>query len=113
MSENRLIDIRLIGRLKTLKKVNLSNNSIDSVERKFNFRRKCFLLLKEKFVHFSALKSLTDLLSLNVASNNIDNLSPLIHCRSLEFLDASDNSLRQIEDFSQLNSLKVIFRLKS
>jgi len=87
ISQNRLIDIRLLSRLKTLEKLNLSHNSIDSVE---------------------PLKTLINLTILNVSSNNIVSLSPLSSCVALKSLDASDNSIRQIDDFSHLKSLKLL-----
>jgi Leucine-rich repeat (LRR) protein len=54
-----------------------------------------------------ALKMLSNLIILNIASNNITSLAPLNACHALQSLDASDNSLRQIDDLSQLLSLKV------
>lgn len=52
ISQNRLIDIRLLSRLKTLEKLNLSHNSIDSVERKIYFSSFLFFDIK-KFYSFS------------------------------------------------------------
>ncbi|CAF0982923.1 unnamed protein product [Adineta ricciae] len=87
ISHNRLIDIRLIGRLRTLQKLNLSNNSLDSID---------------------ALKSLPNLVMLNIASNNIHSIGVLNACHSLQSLDVSDNSIRLIEDLSYLTKLKYL-----
>jgi len=64
-----------------------------------NFQNKFFLL--------SGLKTLQNLVMLNIAGNNIQSISALNTCHSLQSLDASDNSIRQIEDLSHLTSLKV------
>ncbi len=44
---------------------------------------------------------------LNIAGNNIQNIGALNTCPSIQSLDASDNSIRHIEDLSHLTSLKV------
>ncbi|CAF1606036.1 unnamed protein product [Rotaria magnacalcarata] len=87
ISHNRLIDIRLVGRLKTLQKLNLSNNSLDSID---------------------CLKTLPNLVMLNISSNNILNIGALNACHSLQSVDASDNSIRHIEDLSHLTTLKYL-----
>ncbi len=43
----------------------------------------------------------------NISNNNIQNISALNTCHSLQSIDASDNAIRQIEDLSHLTSLKV------
>ena len=48
---------------------------------------------------------------LNVASNNIHSIGVLNTCHSLQSLDASDNSIRLIEDLSHLTTLKVRSRV--
>lgn len=53
------------------------------------------------------LKTLQSLVILDISSNNIQNLSALNSCHALQSLNASDNSIRQIEDLSRLSSLKV------
>lgn len=55
----------------------------------------------------SACRTLEHLTMLNISHNNVSTLSPLNHCRSLESLDASFNLIRNIDDLSQLTSLKV------
>jgi Leucine-rich repeat (LRR) protein len=44
---------------------------------------------------------------LNVSNNNISSIAALNTCYALQSLDASGNSIQQIEDLSQLASLKV------
>ncbi len=45
---------------------------------------------------------------LNISNNNIGTIAVLNTCHALQSLDASENSIQQIEDLSQLTSLKVI-----
>lgn len=44
---------------------------------------------------------------LNIAHNNIASIAALNACHALQSLDASENVLQQIEDLSNLKSLKV------
>jgi Leucine-rich repeat (LRR) protein len=44
---------------------------------------------------------------INISNNNIQNIAILNTCHALQSLDASDNSIQQIEDLSHLTSLKV------
>lgn len=67
-----------------------------------------FILSIYLFVFILGLKTLQNLVILNISSNNIQDLSALNSCHLLQSIDASDNSIRHIEDLSQLTSLKVI-----
>jgi hypothetical protein len=54
MSHNRLIDIRLVSRLKTLQKVNFAHNSLDSIDRKsLNYCQSQVLYVLLSYVLFS------------------------------------------------------------
>ncbi|CAF3094377.1 unnamed protein product [Rotaria sp. Silwood2] len=108
ISDNRLIDIRLIGRLKTLQKLNLSNNSLDSIDCNKKNKRKQKLFSYIEYFLFLGLKTLQNLVILNISGNNIQNIGALNSCHSLQSLDASDNSIRHIEDLSHLTSLKYL-----
>lgn len=44
---------------------------------------------------------------INISHNHIGTLAPLNSCRLLQSLDASFNAIQQIDDLSQLTSLKV------
>ena len=44
---------------------------------------------------------------LNIANNHIRTVAALDHCRALQSLDASSNSIQQLEDLSHAVSLKV------
>jgi len=44
---------------------------------------------------------------LNISNNNLHSIAVLNSCHALQSLDASGNSIQQIEDLSHLTSLKV------
>jgi Leucine-rich repeat (LRR) protein len=44
---------------------------------------------------------------LNISNNEIHSIAVLNTCHALQSLDASENSIHQIEELSQLTSLKV------
>ena len=48
---------------------------------------------------------------LNISNNNIGTIAVLNTCHALQSLDVSENSIQQIEDLSQLTSLKVIYKI--
>lgn len=49
---------------------------------------------------------------LNVSNNNLHSIAMLNSCHTLQSLDASGNSIQQIEDLSHLTSLKVKYNYK-
>ena len=53
------------------------------------------------------LGTLQNLVMLNIANNNIRTIAALDNCRALQSLDASSNSIQQLEDLSHAVSLKV------
>jgi Leucine-rich repeat (LRR) protein len=44
---------------------------------------------------------------LNISNNNLHTIAALNSCHALQSLDASENSIQQIDDLSHLTSLKV------
>ena len=44
---------------------------------------------------------------LNISNNNLHTIAALNSCHALQSLDASGNSIQQIDDLSHLTSLKV------
>ncbi|CAF4506209.1 unnamed protein product, partial [Rotaria sp. Silwood2] len=87
ISHNRLVDIRLLNRLRSLQKLNLSYNLIESID---------------------YLRTLQNLVMLNISNNNIHSIAILNACHALQSLDASENAIQQIEDLSQLTALKYL-----
>ncbi|CAF3296177.1 unnamed protein product [Rotaria sp. Silwood2] len=87
ISHNRLVDIRLLNRLRSLQKLNLSYNLIESID---------------------CLRTLQNLVMLNISNNNIHSIAILNACHALQSLDASENAIQQIEDLSQLTALKYL-----
>lgn len=102
IAHNRLDDIRLLSRLRSLQKLNLSYNRIDSIDRKSNFRR-----FSNALFFRLALRNLQNLVLVNLSNNNIFSIAALNACPLLQSVDASCNAIQQIDDLSRLTSLKV------
>ena len=76
-----------VARLYSLRVLNLSHNSIFSIE---------------------GLKDMKHLSSLNLAGNNIKNIEHLSHNMMLELVDLSDNAISTIPDLSYLRQLRKL-----
>ena len=109
VSHNRLTDIHLLHRLRSLQKLNLSHNQIDSIDCKTDIS---FFGI-DTFPSISGLRSLQNLVMLNISNNNLHSIGVLNFCPALQSLDASGNAIQQIEDLSHSTSLKVKRRGKN
>ena len=103
---NKITVISGLADLRFLKVLDLSNNLIQSIQGldKLNIRE--LNLEGNKLTTLDGLSSLEKLTSLNVSKNEIESLAPLRNCRSLSYIDASDNRILQIKEVSALKYLE-------
>ena len=103
---NRITVISGLADLRFLKILDLSNNLIQSIQGLENLNIRELNLEGNKLTTLDGLTSLEKLTSLNVSKNLIESLAPLRNCRSLSYIDASDNRILQIKEVSALKNLE-------
>ena len=95
-----------------LEMLNASNNLFINVSDFLRFNSLVYLdLSHNKLTSLYCIDMLTNLKTLIVAENNLEDIEPLIECKKLKVLDLSNNKLSHL--FECLNTLKHLRKLKN
>lgn len=106
----RLSDITLLGKMASLRKLELRDNHIEDLTPISNLRRLTELDIREnKFDNIEALETLTRLKELNLRDNKIESLEPIKYLSRLTYLNIhSDSDITSLEPISHLVNLETL-----
>lgn len=109
-NDTRLSDISLVGKMASLRKLNLRDNDIDNLSPISALRKLTELDIREnKFVSLEPLETLNKLKKLNIRDNKITSLEPIRYLSRLTYLNIhSDTKLKSLDPIGELVNLETL-----